>query len=218
MVRKSHPARLVISPVCVQGRETEVSCSVLNSGSVSAETHVAEGGSHDDGLVAVDLVVVVDLGDGNNSGVVGSLVVAIGLVGLVPVEDATDERRDEGDTGLSAGNGLSETEEEREVAVDLVLSLELAGSLNSLPGGSDLDENAVLGDSNRLVESDQGLGLWCSSRQGQRNAPEESRPPTLAAPYLGLGGLLVKGEGSINLGGDTSGNNGKDLLSELDEL
>jgi len=126
---------------------------------VETQTHVTEGSTHDDGLVTVDLVVVVDLGDGNDSGVVGSVVVAVGLVGLVPVEDATDERRDEGDAGLSAGNGLSETEEEGEVAVDLVLSLELAGSLDSLPGGSDLDENAVLGNSNRLVKSDQGLGL-----------------------------------------------------------
>jgi hypothetical protein len=36
--------------------------------------------------------------------------------------------------------------------------------------------------------------------------------------YLGLGSLLVEGEGSINFGRDTSGNDSEDLLSEFDEL
>lgn len=36
--------------------------------------------------------------------------------------------------------------------------------------------------------------------------------------YLGDGGLLVEGESGVNLGGDSAGDESKDLLSELDEL
>lgn len=72
--------------------------------------------------------------------------------------DTADEGRDEGDASLGAGDGLAEAEEEGEVAVDALL-LEVAGGLDALPGRGDLDENAVLVDADRLVESDQGLGL-----------------------------------------------------------
>jgi hypothetical protein len=122
-------------------------------------THVAEGSTHNDGLVTEGLVVLVDLGNGLDTGVLLVGVVGVRVLGLVVVEDATDEGRDEGDTSLSASNSLLETEEEGEVAVDLVLSLELAGSLDTLPGGGDLDEDAVLVDTELLVESDEVLGL-----------------------------------------------------------
>ena len=104
-----------------------------------------------------------------------------------------DEWGDQGDTGLGASNSLSETEEESEVAVNVVLSLKLAGSLDTLPCGRNLDKNAVLGDADRLVESDELLGLR-------------------------LGGLLVEGQAGIDLSGDTAGDDLEDLLAELDEL
>lgn len=63
---------------------------------------------------------------------------------LVPVKDTSDERRDEGDLGLRACNGLLETEEQREVAVDVVLLLEFTCGLDTFPGRSDLDKNSVL--------------------------------------------------------------------------
>ena len=53
-------------------------------------THVAERRAHDDGLVVVLLVVVEDLGDGDDTGVFRSLVRWAGLVLLVPVKDLED--------------------------------------------------------------------------------------------------------------------------------
>ena len=123
-------------------------------------TYVTERGTHDDGLVSVLLVVVVDLADRLNTRILLILVGGSGLVLLVPVQNTANEGRDESDTSLGASNSLTETEQESEVAVDPVVTLELTGSLDTLPGGSDLDENAFLGDTDRLVEFDQVLGLY----------------------------------------------------------
>lgn len=143
--------------------------------------------THDDGRVVVLLVVVEDLLDRDDSRVCSppkrasfistettlgfqrlspTLVSLVRLASrlLVPVKNPANERRDERDTSLSAGDSLAETEEKGEVAVDAVLLLELAGSLDTLPSGSDLDEDAVLGDSDGLVESDELVGLRTNNR------------------------------------------------------
>lgn len=104
-----------------------------------------------------------------------------------------DEGRDEGDTSLSASNSLREAEQERKVAVDTVVTLKLARSLDTLPGRGDLDEHTLLLDANGLVEGDELLGLL-------------------------LGGLLVEGEASVNLSGHTARDDLQDLLAELDQL
>ena len=96
-------------------------------------------------------------------------------------------------TYLSTSDGLSEPEEQSKVAVNAVVALELASSLDTLPSRSDLDEDTLLLDASGLVESDELLGL-------------------------GLGGLLVEGETGIDLSGDTAGDDLQDLLAELDEL
>lgn len=112
---------------------------------------VTERSSHDNGLVAVLLVVVEDALHRLDTGVLLGGVFA--LVGsLEPVEDTANERRDKEGTRLSTGDGLHEGEHEGQVAVDLVLSLEDVGCLDTLPGGSDLDQNAIPRDAERLVE------------------------------------------------------------------
>lgn len=184
----------------------------------------AERGAHDDGLVAVLLVVVVDLGDRDDTGILSASVLL--LVGsLVPVKDTADEGRDQSNLGLGASNSLygftsyknmfsknasyvsrhvpaewnpedrsylAEGEEKGEVAVDALDSLEVLGSLDTLPGGGDLDEDALLGDAGILVETDDLLGL-------------------------GDGGLLVEGETGIDLGRDTAGDDLQDLDTKVDE-
>ena len=77
--------------------------------------------------------------------------------------------------------------------MDAVVALELARSLDALPGRSNLDEDALLLDADGLVEGDQLLGL-------------------------GLGRLLVEGQTGVDLSRDTAGDDLQDLLSELDEL
>ena len=103
------------------------------------------------------------------------------------------EGRDEGDTRLGARNSLGEAEEKGEVAVDAVIALELARSLDTLPGGRDLDEDALLLDADGVVERDELLGL-------------------------GLGRFLVVREARVDLGRDTARDDLQDLLTELDEL
>jgi hypothetical protein len=112
--------------------------------------------------------------------------------GLVPIQDTADEGRNEESTGLSSSNGLDEREHEGQVAVDAVLGLQDVSGLDTLPGRGDLDENAVLGDTSLLVQLDDVQSLV-------------------------NGGLGVEREASVNLGGNLSGDDLENLLSELDE-
>lgn len=196
----------------------------IASGQLLNLANGTERGAHDDGLVAVLLVVVVDLGDGDNTGILSANVLLL-VGGLVPVEDTADEGRDQSNLGLGASNSLygltnckimvsknasypsrqvsikwnpeersylAEREEKGEVAVDTLNSLEVLGSLDTLPSGGDLDENALLGDAGILVKTDDLLGL-------------------------GDGGLLVEGETGIDLGRDTAGDDLQDLDTKVDE-
>src|SRR6202041_3258068 len=81
---------------------------------------IAEARAHDDCFVAKFLVVVVDGGDGVNTGIFGRSVV-LACVFLVPVENTSDEGRDEGGLGFGRSDGLMKTEEQRHVAVDALL-------------------------------------------------------------------------------------------------
>jgi hypothetical protein len=112
---------------------------------------VTEGGAHDDGLVAVLLVVVEDALDGGDTGVLLLGVLLLGG-GLEPVKDTADEGGDEVSTGLGGGNSLAQREHEGQVGVDAVVALENLGSLDTLPGRGNLDQDTVLGDALLLVE------------------------------------------------------------------
>lgn len=81
------------------------------------------------------LVVVEDLLNALDTGVVTTdeLLVLVLRAGLVPVKDTADEGRDQSDTSFSASDGLTESEEEGEVAVDLLVALEFAGGLDTFP-------------------------------------------------------------------------------------
>jgi len=111
----------------------------------------AERGAHDDGLVAVLLVVVEDVADRLNTGV---LLLGVLLLGgsLVPVKDAANEGRNEVGVRLSSGDGLDKREHEGQVGVDAVVPLQDLGGLDTLPCRRDLDENALLANSLLLVQ------------------------------------------------------------------
>lgn len=150
-MRKSTPAKALISPV--------YDGVVRISHKTSTDPYVTERSTHDDSPVSVLLVVIEDLADGLNTRILLVLVSGSGLVLLVPVQNTADEGRDEGDTGLSTSHSLAKAEQESEIAVDLVVAFEFTASLDTLPGGSDLDENAFLADADGLVELDQVSGL-----------------------------------------------------------
>lgn len=111
---------------------------------------------------------------------------------LEPIKDATNERRDEESTGLSSSDGLDGREHERQVAVDAVLGLQDLGSLDTLVGGSDLDENAALIDAELLVQVND--------------------VQSLADRLLG-----VVREGSVDFGGDLAGDDLEDAATELNQ-
>jgi hypothetical protein len=104
-----------------------------------------------------------------------------------------NEWRDQSHASLRTCDGLGKAKEEGEIAVNALVALELARSLDAFPGRCDLDEHTFSLDSEGLVERNELFGL-------------------------GLGCLLVKGETGIDFGGDTAGNDSKDLFTEFDEL
>ncbi len=78
---------------------------------------------------------------------------------LVVVVDASHEGRNESHPGVGAGNGLGQREEQGEIAVNAFFFANL-GSASAFPGGSDLDQDTVAGDSRLLVQTDQVAGFF----------------------------------------------------------
>lgn len=112
--------------------------------------------------------------------------------GLEPIEDTANKGGDESGLGLGSSNGLDKGEKQSQVNVDAVLGLKLTGSLDTLPGRGNLDENSVLLNTLGLVKINDLKGLLD-------------------------GGILVKGDASINLGRDTARDNLQDLRAKLDK-
>ena len=97
------------------------------------------------------LVVVVDAHNALDTRVL-LLGVLLLLVGLVPIKDTANEGGDEESAGLGGSDSLGLGEKQGQVAVDAVLGLQDVGSLDTFPGGGDLDQDAGLVDALLLVE------------------------------------------------------------------
>mmetsp|Transcript_39524 Transcript_39524/g.112077 ORF Transcript_39524/g.112077 Transcript_39524/m.112077 type:complete len:366 (-) Transcript_39524:271-1368(-) len=118
---------------------------------------VPEGRRHDNGLVAVHLVVLVDAPHAEHAGVLIGLVGAV-IGRLMPVHDAAHKGGNEGRTSVSSCHGLGHGEHECHVGVDALL-LQLLAGLDSLPGGGDLDVDAVQADALGGVHVHELVGL-----------------------------------------------------------
>lgn len=105
------------------------------------------------------LIVVEDLLHALDTRIRRAIIVFLGVLRLIPIKNPADEGRDQRNTSFSTCNGLAETEEEGEVAVDLVVALEFAGGLDAFPGRRDLDKDALFRNTLFRVESDEVLGL-----------------------------------------------------------
>lgn len=104
------------------------------------------------------LVVVEDFLDTDNTGILVAFVRLPGSL-LVPVKNTADERRYQGDTSFSTSYSLTKSEQQSEVAVNFLIALELARSLNTLPRRCDLNQNTFLVDAEGLVQSNEFTGF-----------------------------------------------------------
>eukprot|EP00754_Rhynchopus_humris_P018783 Rhum_TRINITY_DN14614_c20_g1::Rhum_TRINITY_DN14614_c20_g1_i1::g.104443::m.104443 len=179
--------RVVLRQLVQQGRSDG---QVVAARQVLDLVGVAEGRAHDDGLVAELLVVVVDLRHALDTRVVQAREVLRRLRRLVPVEDASHERRDQRHARLRARHRLREGEEQRQVAVD-ALGLELPAGLDALPRGRELDEHAVLRHAGLLVQRDD-------------------------LARLGDAAVLVEGQAGVHLRRHTLRHVLQDLQAEVD--
>lgn len=184
---------------------------IVAASQLSNLASVTEGSTHDNGLVAELLVVVVDALDGSDTRVL-LLAVLLLVGGLEPVENAADKGRDEVSVGLGSANGLDQREHERQVAVDAMVALQNLSSLDTLPGGGDLDQNAVLGDALLLVQLRKVSAAMSDLGLSRREMTHVNDVQSLVHRLLG-----VKGETGIDLGGDLAGNDLEDLLAEFDK-
>lgn len=132
-------------------RRTYGNSQVITASQLGNLTNTSERSAHHNSLVPKLLVVIEDALDGRNSWVF-LLGVRLSGLGLVPIQDAANERRDEEHACLGGGDGLHLGEEEGKVAVDAVLFLQDARGLDALPGGGDLDQDARLVNSEVLVQ------------------------------------------------------------------
>lgn len=152
---------------------------------------VAEGGAHNLGGVSKFFIVVVDLGDGDNAGVVMGGVRGYSFAFLVPVEDAADERGDEGGFGFCAGNGLGEAEKEGHIAMDPFF-LKFLGGDDPFPGGGEFDEDPFAVDAGGFIEGDEVAGF-------------------------GNAAVDVKGEAGVHFGRNSTGDDFEDFKAKVDE-
>ncbi len=133
---------------------------VINTRQLSDLPNISERSTHDDGLVTKLLVIVEDTLNGGNSWVL-LLGVCLSGLSLIPIKDTANEGRDKVCTSLGASNSLNLGEKKGEVDVDGMVALEDTSSLNTFPGGGDLDQDTGFVNANRLVELLNLLALFC---------------------------------------------------------
>jgi hypothetical protein len=126
-------------------------CEIVDASQFSNLPNATEAGSHDNSLVSKLLVIVENVLHTLHAWVFTGRVSLAGA-GLVPIENTANEWRNEECTGFSTSDGLDKREHEGEIAVDTMFGLKDLGGLDALVCRGNLDEHAVLGDANLLVE------------------------------------------------------------------
>lgn len=153
---------------------------------------VSERRAHDDGFEVELLVVVVNTCDRHDSGISCADILNARVVLLIPVEDSAHERRDQSYTSFGARDGLSEAEQQRQVAVNVVLAFEDARGFDSFPGRRQFDQDAVARNSKLFIHVDK-LDCFLDGR------------------------VAVEGKSGIDFGGNATGNDVENFATEKDE-
>jgi hypothetical protein len=182
---------------------------VVTASKLSDLASVSERGAHNNGVVTELLVVVEDLLDRLDTRVLLLGVLLLGG-GLEPVKNTADEGGNKVSASLGGTNSLDEREHQGEIGVDTVVTLEDLSSLDTLPCGSDLDQDAVLGDALLAVELLIVLVLspvCCNAARTYLNKVES----------LVDGGFGIERVTSVDLCGDLTGDDLENLLAELNK-
>ena len=113
---------------------------------------------HDNGLVAEFLEVVVDVGDADNTRILFVGEILSGMLCFVVIENSSHERRNQVHTSFSTSDSLREGEDQGQIAVDFIF-LKCLSSFDTLPSGSNFDQDSVFRNACFLVEFHDSLGL-----------------------------------------------------------
>ena len=132
-------------------------CQPVDSAKVLDLVSVPERSSHDDGLDVVGAVVVENVSHKDHSGVLERVLVSFSELLLVPVEDSSDEGRNQEKFAVCTSYCLDKMENQGHVDLYVAFGQDL-GCFDSFPGGGDFNQNSVRADSSLLVKSDDSLG------------------------------------------------------------
>ena len=103
-------------------RSTYRDSQVVTSCQLGDLPQAPKASTHNDSLVVVFLVVVEDRLYALDTWVLLGTVILL-VCGLIPIQDASDEGRNEESTRFSCSNSLREGEHEGKIAIDAMLGL-----------------------------------------------------------------------------------------------
>ena len=115
-------------------------CQVVAAGKLGDFAFIPEASPHDNGTIAILLIVVEDGLHALDTWIVLRGVILLHCR-LVPIQDSADERRNKVGTSLRCGDCLWEGEHQGQVTIDAVLCLQSMCSLDTFPCGCKLDED-----------------------------------------------------------------------------
>jgi hypothetical protein len=104
---------------------------------------------------------------------------------------------------------LTEPEEKCEIAVNLFVTFQLPSSLDTFPGGRDLDEDALLRNANRLIELNEMLCFGYHKSKLELAGSNNEK--------LTDGSSLVETQTCIYFCGDATWDDREDRLSKFDK-
>lgn len=124
---------------------------IITASKLGYLSRISKAGTHDNGLVPVFLVIVEYVLYALNAGVILGSVVLFHR-SLVPIKNATNERRYEKGSSFCPSDCLWERKHEGQVTVDPVFRLEGMCSLDALPCGGKLDQNSGFVNADGFVQ------------------------------------------------------------------
>jgi hypothetical protein len=132
-------------------RSTNRNSQIITPRQLGNLPNIPKARTHDNSLIAILLIIIKDSLHTCNTRIV-LRAVRLARAGLVPIQDAADEGRDQEGAGLGGRDSLYFAEHQCQIAVYAVIALQDACGLDSFPGRGDLDQDAGFVDADVFVE------------------------------------------------------------------